>query len=130
MLFSNNFSNGTKIVRIVVSLLFFHKQVHSFASFTHFKFIGPYPWVLYSGVINHIMVISLFFFSFKLIFFLLYLLIIFFMSLGLHLTYYHVVVSSIPLILLSILPKIGVQDGRLTLNVNLMVFIIYIHLYM
>jgi len=38
--------------------------------------------------------------------FLLYLLIMFFMSLGLHLTYYPLVVSLVPLIVLFLLPKI------------------------
>jgi len=66
-----------------------------------------------------------------LIFFILYQLIISFMSLCLHLTYYPLVVSPISLIVLFLLPKIifvymtGVWDRRLALDVSVMVFITY-----
>jgi len=68
--------------------------------------------------------------------FLLYLLIMFFMSLRLHLAYYPLVVSIFPLIVLFLLPNImfpyrtRVRDGGLTPDVSLIDFINYKSLHM
>jgi len=100
----------------------------SFVGLTHSNSLGP--WVLDSSATNHITGNQSFFSSLSttgylpsvtmangyrvsshgvlvlLIFFPLYLLMMFFMSLDLHLTYYPLVVSLVPLIVLFLLPKI------------------------
>ena len=114
------------------STTFVAHSVTSFVGLTRCTSLGP--WVLDSGATNHITGNQSFFSSLStteyllsvtmasgyrvlLISFLLYLLIMFFMSLGLHLTYYPLIVSLVPFIVLFLLPKIlflyrtGVWDG-------------------
>jgi len=125
LLFSINFSNGIKIVKTLVPLLLLHTST-SFASLTHSNSLGPIG--LDSVVTYHIIGNKSFFSSLSTSSYLPFVTMTngyrvsshgvdtihplflsidnVFISLGLHLTYYPLVISRVPLIVLFLLPKI------------------------